>query len=685
MELTGRWVAHVVDDDLRRDAVGLDHDDAEWVEVPVPGHWASTTAFAGSHGPLLYRHHFHLEPPAPGERRFVTLEGVLYQADVWLDGAYLGDPEGSFFPHSFDISGLSRLAADHVLAIEVNCPADGRRSITGALLDAPANPPGHNPGGLWRPVRIETSGPARLDRLRVVCRDANDARAHLRLHARVDVDVSRPVVLRTIVDDRVVAESTRSLAAGVNEVGWDLDVPEPRLWWPWSLGAQHLSTVEVEVLVDDRPSDRRVLRTGLREVAMQDSVISVNGERLFAKGADLAPVGLLDDASRADDARTLVTSARDAGLDMLRVRGHIGLPEIYSTADEIGLLLWQDLPLRHAYGRSIRRPAVRQAREMVDLLGHHPSIVLWCAHDAPNDRPAPTSSTVARLVRDRIPSWNATILDQWVKRALEAADESRPVIAHDIGGTWLGWEQGSARELGAIAAAVPRLVRFVGSFGADAVPTSAEFMAPEKWPHLDWEFLRDRYCLRLDLLDGHVPRRDHADFASWRDATQRYQAEVLRIHIETLRRLKYRPCGGFSFAAWNDPRPVVGNGIFDHAGVARAALRSVVDACRPVVIVADRPPDTIAPGQALALDIHVVNDLRRPLDDARCTAVVQWPGGDHSWRWSGSVPTDSCVRVGTVRLVVPEVASGELIVDLTLEHPDVAATNRYRSTIAALG
>ena len=33
-------------------------------------------------------------------------------------------------------------------------------------------------------------------------------------------------------------------------------------------------------------------------------------------------------------------------------------------------------------------------------------------------------------------------------------------------------------------------------------------------------------------------------FDEWRVASQRYQADVARFHIETIRRLKYRPSGG---------------------------------------------------------------------------------------------------------------------------------------------
>ena len=71
---------------------------------------------------------------------------------------------------------------------------------------------------------------------------------------------------------------------------------------------------------------------------------------------------------------------------------------------------------------------------------------------------------------------------------------------------------------------------------------------------------------------------------------------------------------------------------------------------------ADRLPAAVAPGDTLALDVHVVSDLRVAVDDARVTARLEWPGGRHEWRWGGEVPADSCVRVGTLQAVVPEAA-----------------------------
>src|SRR3954447_10896749 len=100
VDLSGPWRATAADDDLRRDAIGLDLDldDSDWLDVAVPGHWRSHPALRDSDGPILYRRKFNGAPPAADRRRWVTFNGIFYQADVWLDGAYLGDPEGYFFP-----------------------------------------------------------------------------------------------------------------------------------------------------------------------------------------------------------------------------------------------------------------------------------------------------------------------------------------------------------------------------------------------------------------------------------------------------------------------------------------------------------------------------------------------------------------------------------------------------------
>jgi beta-mannosidase len=701
VELSGIWRATEADDDLRRGAIGLDTDDSAWEAIAVPGHWRNHPKFASSDGPLLYRQRFAAPGPEPGRRRWVTLDGIFYQADVFLDGAYLGDAEGYFIPHTFDITALSRFGDEHVLAVEMACtPQRGprnKRNITGVFQHWDGIDRNWNPGGLWRPVRMYDTGPVRVDRFRVLCRDADSTRAHVLFYARLDCDDRRRVRVRTLVDGRPIAESEQSLAGGHNDVSWNLDIENPALWWPRSLGDQPLTVMSIEIVVDGELSDRRKRRTGLREVAWNNWVCSVNGERLFLKGANLLPTraGLADATPAA--MRRDVQLAADAGLDVLRVHGHIAPRPLYDAADELGMLLMQDFPLLWGYARSVRSQAVDQARAAVDQLGHHPAIVSWTAHNDPaavaigieGDTPR---SRLRYLTAHQLPSWNKTILDRWVKRSFEKADPTRPCIPHSgvlphlpqLDGTdshfYFGWYHGDVRDLDRLASQIPRLFRFLSEFGAQAVPDTADFIDPAQWPDLDWDMLAERHGLQKWVFDVRVPPDQFATFDEWRHATQVYQAELLRHHIELIRRLKYRPAGGFALFSFNDPGPVVSFSVLDHERVPKLALRTVTRACAPVVVIADRPPDFVAPGDDLDLDVHVVNDLRHDVDPAVVDVVATWAGGERRWRFGGAVPADECVKVGAISLSIPETL-GALTLELTLTAGDIRAKNRYSTAV----
>lgn len=701
VDLNGVWRVTPADDELRRDGIGLAIDDSSWAEITVPGHWRSHPEFAEHDGPFLYRRPFVMEQPAEGKRRWVTLDGIFYQADVWFDGAYLGDPEGYFFGHSFDVTALSRIGDEHVLAIEVACTPQtshrNKRNITGIFQHWDGLDRAWNPGGIWRPVHVYDTGQVRIDRFRVLCRDVDESRAHVLLATRLDSDHARSVTLRTLVDGELIFEQQRRLAGGPNEVNWALDIADPKLWWPRSLGEQPLTTVSIEVIVDDAVSDRRGRRTGLRVVAWNDWTCSVNGERLFLKGANLLPTraGLAD--ATPNEMRRDIELAVEAGLDVLRVHGHVAPREIYDAADRLGMLLLQDFPLQWGYARSVRVQAVTQARAMVDELGHHPSIIQWNGHNDPaavaiGIEGDTTRSRLQYLAAQQLPSWNKTVLDRWVKRSIEGADSTRLCVPHSgvlphlplLDGTdshwYFGWYHGDVRDIERLAAKLPRLVRFVSEFGAQAVPDSADFFDTATWPDLDWEHLALHHGLQKWAFDERVPPAEFKSFDDWRHATQVYQAELIRHHIELFRRLKYRPMGGFCLFSFNDPAPVVSWSVLDNERRPKLAWHALKDACRPVIVVADRPPALVTPGESISLDVHVVNDLHKPVDTAVVEITARWAGGEQQWRFGGGVAADECAKVGKITFKVPNTLGG-LTFDLTLTADEVTATNHYATVV----
>jgi beta-mannosidase len=706
MDLSGTWRALVADEDLRRN--WLDPDEAArdetWEPVAVPGHWRSHTAFADADGPLLYRTTFDQPAPAPGERWWLRFDGLFYQGDVWLDGSYVGDTEGYFFPHSFEVTEALAAQREHVLGVEVACAPQRdrthKRNITGVFQHWDCLDPDWNPGGIWRPVGLEATGSIRIQHLRVICRRADPTRADVAVRAVLDAAEAGGASIRTTVGGTEHIQEV-TVAGGENQLEWTVAVAQPRLWWPWALGDQPLEDVTVEVTVDgaDRPSHTRRLRTGLRQIAMRNWIMSINGERMFVKGSNHGPTRMALGEATPEEIRRDVDLAVDCGLDLLRVHAHVTRPELYDAADEAGLLLWQDMPLQWGYARGIRKQAVRQAREAVDLLGHHPSVAVWCGHNEPfaldvgPGAEADPGAVGGRLaLAQELPTWNKTVLDRSVKRAIEKSDASRPVIAHSgvlphpptLDGTdshlYFGWYHGDERDLPDLARRLPRLVRWVGEFGAQAVPETASFMDPDRWPDLDWERLGHTHALQKRRFDEHVPPAEHATFASWQASTQAYQATVVKHHVETLRRLKYRPTGGFAHFCFADGHPAVTWSVLDHERVPKAGFEALREACRPVIVVADRLPATVAPGDALALDVHVVSDLRVAIEGATVRAELAWTGDSETWTWAGDVGADECRRVGTLQVVVPD-APGPLSLSLALDAGEQSTTNHYDTSV----
>lgn len=706
--LPSEWRAIAADDHLRRDYHGPGFDDADWSTVEVPGHWQRHATFADAHGPLLYRTAWTSAPIDESRRAWLVFDGVMYQSDVWFDGEYLGDTEGYFFPHTFEITPHLQQRRDHVVAAEVSCtpPGDRRkkRNLTGVFQDAGWLDPARNPGGIWRPVRVEESGAVRIVEHRVICRDADAERAIVVLHVGLNSPDERDVTVRTRIG-AVEHSASHHVAAGDNQIGWEVTIPDPTLWWPHQLGDASLHDVEVAVIVaDGSVSDLRSGRIGLRSVTLDNWRCSINGERIFLAGTAVAPTSFwLAEADRDAHERDLNAIAA-AGLNLVRVEGHVGRPELYDVADELGLLVWQDLPLQWGYHRSVRRQAVRQARQAVELLGHHPSVIMWCAHNesvsVARDRSDPSldgrrSRRRRQLLDQELPTYSRQVLDRSIGRALRAADPSRPIIFHGgalpslprLDGTdnrlALGWDRGDVRDLPALCAALPRLARFVGAIGAAAVPHDVDLGERAAWPHLDWERLATRYGMDRGAFTEYLDPNDFDDLDSWVAATREYQATVLRFHIETLRRLKYRPSGGFTLALWAPPLPAISTAVLCADRRPLPAYDALVAACRPVIAIADQLPGHLHPGDRISPQIHVVSELRSTLEGARVSARIRTERTDTQRSWVGDVPADSCVRIGEVGIEAPD-HSTALTLDLTVSHPTFEPTTvRYETAVIA--
>jgi beta-mannosidase len=252
--------------------------------------------------------------------------------------------------------------------------------------------------GIWRPVTVEAWDGARLDDVQVVQRDLTDARARLGVVATVQATRAGKAKVTVTSADGAAPPVTveAALVPGPNRVTAELVVDKPQRWWPNGLGAQKLYTFETSLFLDGdaQPRAARRTRVGLRTIEVvhvkdkdgKTFTIKVNGAPVFMKGANYIPSDSFLDRVTPERYRSLLQSAADAHMNMLRVWGG-GIYEddrFYELADELGLLVWQDFmfacsmyPGDDAFLENVRREALDNVRR----LRNHASLALWSGNN----------------------------------------------------------------------------------------------------------------------------------------------------------------------------------------------------------------------------------------------------------------------------------------------------------------
>jgi beta-mannosidase len=170
-----------------------------------------------------------------------------------------------------------------------------------------------------------------------------------------------------------------------------IDVNDPKLWWPNGMGKQPLYTLQVKLEEED-VWERRI---GLRKIRLDTSRdkwgerfrFEVNGEPLFARGANWIPSDSFVNRTEDSKLRRQIEAAREANMNMLRVWGG-GFYEkdtFYDLCDEYGILVWQDFIFACGaypfYDNTFILNIKEEVHDNVCRLRHHASLALWCGNN----------------------------------------------------------------------------------------------------------------------------------------------------------------------------------------------------------------------------------------------------------------------------------------------------------------
>ncbi|MFF4392716.1 sugar-binding domain-containing protein [Streptomyces sp. NPDC001552] len=305
-------------------------------------------------GPWWYRSDFTL--PDTSERTSLDFSGVISAADVYVNGrrvASAAEVAGVYTRHELDVTDLVR-AGTNTVAFRIQ-PNDPRKHLTLGWLDWLQPPPDANMG-IVRDVLVHRRGPVSLHDAHVVTGldvpSSESGRAQLTVKAHVRNDsrkTATATVTAAIGGTGIVLREDVTLRAGearalvfAPDRHRELRLQRPALWWPAGMGPQNLYGLHLTATVAGSRSDSVRRSFGIRDVkAPLNSAgarqYTINGRPLLIRGAGWSADELLRwDTTAAEDR---IKAALDAGLNTLRLEGHIEPDEFFDLADRHGLLL----------------------------------------------------------------------------------------------------------------------------------------------------------------------------------------------------------------------------------------------------------------------------------------------------------------------------------------------------------
>jgi len=335
--LRNQYPRYTIPKDEKQQLVGgplVEYDFDSAPDISVPGDWNTQTnqRLFWYEGLGWYRKKFDAPTSKEGGRVFLYFEAANYRAHVYLNGEKLGVHEGGFTPFAFEVTGKLKPAANS-LVVGVNSKRQFG-NVPGSDADW------FNYGGLTRSVWLVTTPATYIQHY------------HLALHERA----GREVVAGAVRLDGPAAAGV-PVTVRVPELGADVAATTgadgratfeftPKNLACWSPDSPKLYAVTVATA-----ADRLEDRVGFRTIATRGTEILLNGKPIYLRGISIHEERLgdhEDDGGRKldwDDARRLLQESKDLGCNFVRISHYPHTEKMIRLADEMGLLVWSEIPV----------------------------------------------------------------------------------------------------------------------------------------------------------------------------------------------------------------------------------------------------------------------------------------------------------------------------------------------------
>jgi beta-glucuronidase len=456
----------------------------------VPGDWNSQDQKLFYYeGSIWYRRTFDFPPRAAGHRQFLYFGGANYETDVYLNGEKLGKHTGGFTPFQFEVTGRLRTAGNSVV-VRVN----NQRHPEGVPT---VNTDWWNYGGLTRDVMLLDT-PATFVRDYFVQLKPGTA-DRVAGYVQFDGAASGEKAKVEIPELKISAETTPDASGRAT---FEFGLPGATLWSPES-------PRRYEVVISTA-TDRVSERIGFRSITTHGTDILLNGKPVFLRGVSLHEENPRRGAraTGVDDDRLLLGWAKELGCNYVRLAHYPHNEQMARLADEMGLLLWEEVPVYwtiHWSDPATLANAQNQLGELITRDKNRASVIIWSMANETPVSPARTEFLKKQVALARRLD-STRLISAAMEIHSDPTDANTRIVEDPLADAvdvvsfneYIGWYSGLPDD----CAAVKWVVKYdkpvlISEFGADA----KQGLHADRLTRFSEEFQEDLYRQTLPMLD----------------------------------------------------------------------------------------------------------------------------------------------------------------------------------------
>jgi exo-1,4-beta-D-glucosaminidase len=394
--------------------------------------------------PWWFRKEFSLPASEKNKTVSIRLHGINYKATVWLNGVLISDTttmKGPFRFFEFDVTKQIKYDGANVLAIEVTRPFNPQKREGDLAIDYAdwIHYPADYNGGIVNDIVVNTCDKVAVSHPLVITKF--DLPSLSVAHLQVDAEVinysneEADVRVKGKINDDINFEQKVHLTPGeTKDITFtpdaypQLNVKNPRIWWPWQYGKPELNRVKLELVRNNKVSNAVVENFGIRQItstlinnASREFII--NGKPIMLRGAAWSPdIFQRRSPERQEQEIKLV---RDMNMNIIRSEGKLEDDNFYALCDKYGMLVmtgwmccgaWQ---YPDKWDTTKRNVAIESARSVMYWLRNKACILIWLNG---SDMP-PRDTSVER-------DWLSIEADlKWPNPIISTADESKSKVS----------------------------------------------------------------------------------------------------------------------------------------------------------------------------------------------------------------------------------------------------------------